>query len=45
MKHTYTIPSVEIHTVEMIDVLTGSLTNGGEGGSVYKTQDWNDLFV
>ena len=43
MKNIYTTPVVEFKTIDMKDIITTSLTNGGEGGGVFATVDIGDL--
>ena len=43
MKNIYTTPAVEFNTVDIKDVITTSLTSGGEGGGVFATVDIGDL--
>ena len=45
MKNIYNTPVIEFNTVEAKDVITASLTNGGDGGSVYATVDLGELFL
>ena len=45
MKNTYMTPAVKFEAVEIKDVITASLIDGGEGGGVYGTVDLGDLFV
>lgn len=45
MKNIYNTPVVEFTAVDVKDVITASLTNGGEGGGVYSNVDLGDLFV
>ena len=44
MKNTYMTPAVKVEAVEIKDVITASLTSGGEGGGVFATVDIGDLF-
>lgn len=43
MKNIYMTPAASFEAVETKDIITSSLTNGGEGGSVYSTVDIGDL--
>ena len=43
MKNIYTTPIIEMTNVDIKDVITASLTNGGEGGGVFATVDIGDL--
>ena len=45
MKNIYMTPSVELEVVEVKDVITSSLINGGEDGGVYGTVDLGGLFI
>ena len=44
MKNTYMTPAVIFEAVEIKDVITASLTDGGESGGVFATVDIGDLF-
>jgi len=43
MKNIYTTPVIKMTTVDIKDVITNSLTNGGDEGSVFATRNWSDL--
>ena len=43
MKNTYITPAIEFNAVETNDIMTNSLTNGGEGGGVFATVDLGAL--
>lgn len=43
MKNTYITPAIEFNAVETNDIMTNSLTNGGDEGSVFATRNWSDL--
>lgn len=45
MKNIYNAPVIEFNTVETKDVITTSLINGGDGGSVFATVDLGELFL
>ena len=45
MKNTYMTPAVIFEAVEIKDVITSSLINGGEDGGVYGTVDLGGLFI
>ena len=45
MKNTYMTPAVKFEAVEVKDVITTSLIEGGEGGSVYATVDIGAMFL
>ena len=44
MKNTYTSPVVSFESVEIKDIITTSLTNGGDEGGVFNTVDVESLF-
>ena len=43
MKNIYNTPVIEMSVVDIKDVITNSLTNGGEGGGVFATVDLGAL--
>lgn len=44
MKNTYVTPAIEFNAVETNDIMTNSLTLGGDNGDVYATVDIGGLF-
>ena len=43
MKNIYNTPAAEFVCADVKDVITTSLTNGGDEGGVFAIRNWSDL--